>query len=207
MLNATKVAERNYKFIYRKGNSLSGICNFSAQKLQKGVLWDKMQKLLTFLKECMADALIQKMQEKPFEKVTVNEIADLAGVNRSTWFRNFKTKNDALSFKIVILWNRYRNDHGLSSEKYTLDNARDFFAFTYENRFLLQLAYTAQVQSSIYDGFYQIMMSQYDGSAYECYRGRFYSYALFGLLDEWVKRDFSESPADLSTIFHKIIQS
>ena len=31
-----------------KGNSLSGICNFSAQKLQKGVLWDKMQKLLTF---------------------------------------------------------------------------------------------------------------------------------------------------------------
>ena len=179
-----------------KGNSLSGICNFSAQKLQKGVLWDK-----------MADALIQKMQEKPFEKVTVNEIADLAGVNRSTWFRNFKTKNDALSFKIVILWNRYRNDHGLSSEKYTLDNARDFFAFTYENRFLLQLAYTAQVQSSIYDGFYQIMMSQYDGSAYECYRGRFYSYALFGLLDEWVKRDFSESPADLSTIFHKIIQS
>ena len=189
-----------------KGNSLSGICNFSAQKLQKGVLWDKMQKLRT-LKECMADALIQKMQEKPFEKVTVNEIADLAGVNRSTWFRNFKTKNDALSFKIVILWNRYRNDHGLSSEKYTLDNARDFFAFTYENRFLLQLAYTAQVQSSIYDGFYQIMMSQYDGSAYECYRGRFYSYALFGLLDEWVKRDFSESPADLSTIFHKIIQS
>ena len=143
-------------------------------------------KATDFLKECMADALIQKMQEKPFEKVTVNEIADLAGVNRSTWFRNFKTKNDALSFKIVILWNRYRNDHGLSSEKYTLDNARDFFAFTYENRF---------------------MLSQYDGSAYECYRGRFYSYALFGLLDEWVKRDFSESPADLSTIFHKIIQS
>lgn len=73
-------------------------------------------KATDFLKECMADALIQKMQEKPFEKVTVNEIADLAGVNRSTWFRNFKTKNDALSFKIVILWNRYRNDHGLSSE-------------------------------------------------------------------------------------------
>ena len=45
-------------------------------------------KATDFLKECMADALIQKMQEKPFEKVTVNEIADLAGVNRSTWFRN-----------------------------------------------------------------------------------------------------------------------
>ena len=40
-------------------------------------------KATDFLKECMADALIQKMQEKPFEKVTVNEIADLAGVNRS----------------------------------------------------------------------------------------------------------------------------
>ena len=49
-------------------------------------------KATDFLKECMADALIQKMQEKPFEKVTVNEIADLAGVNRSTWFRILKRK-------------------------------------------------------------------------------------------------------------------
>lgn len=41
-------------------------------------------KTTDFLKECMADALLQVMKEKPFSKITVNEIADSAGVNRST---------------------------------------------------------------------------------------------------------------------------
>ena len=59
-------------------------------------------KATDFLKECMADALIQKMQEKPFEKVTVNEIADLAGVNRSTWFRNFKLARFALDVMFSV---------------------------------------------------------------------------------------------------------
>ena len=60
-----------------------------------------------FLKECMADALIQLMPQKEFSRITVNEIAAAAGVNRSTWFRHFETKNDALTFKLVQLWLRY----------------------------------------------------------------------------------------------------
>ena len=42
----------------------------------------------------------QAMKEKPFSKITINDISDAAGVNRSTWFRNFDTKNDALTFKL-----------------------------------------------------------------------------------------------------------
>lgn len=64
-------------------------------------------KATQFLKECMADALIKYMSEKDFSKITVNEIAESAGVNRSTWFRNFESKTDALTFKLVQLWNRY----------------------------------------------------------------------------------------------------
>ena len=37
-----------------------------------------------FLKECMADSLLQLMKEKSFAKITVNEISQAAGVNRST---------------------------------------------------------------------------------------------------------------------------
>ena len=37
-------------------------------------------KTTEFLKECMADALLQAMKEKPFPKITVNEITEIAGV-------------------------------------------------------------------------------------------------------------------------------
>ena len=87
-------------------------------------------KTTDFLKECMADALLQAMKEKPFSKITVNEITDAAGVNRSTWFRNFSDKNEAITFKLIRLWHRWADEHGMKERRrYTLDNAEDFFAF------------------------------------------------------------------------------
>ena len=51
--------------------------------------------LTAFLKECMSDALLALMSRKPLAKITVDEIAATAGVNRSTWFRNFGSKEEA----------------------------------------------------------------------------------------------------------------
>ena len=87
-------------------------------------------KAAEFLRECMADALIQLIPQKEFSKITVNEIAEAAGVNRSTWFRSFHTKGDALTYKLIQLWNRYAAAHSLAErQRFTLGNARDFFVF------------------------------------------------------------------------------
>lgn len=161
-----------------------------------------------FLKECMSDSLLKLMKSKEFSKITVEEITAGAGVNRSTWFRNYSTKNEALTFKLVQTWNRWAEDHGLQAyHKYTIENAKDFFQFNYENRSLLGRIWSADLQSVIYDAFYYIMMPQFGADAEECYRSRFYSYALFGLMDEWVKRDFREMPHEMTAIFQKLIKT
>ena len=63
-----------------------------------------------FLKECMADALIQLLKTKELDKITISEVCLLAGVNRSTWFRNFKDKKEAISYKLVTLWYNWTNE-------------------------------------------------------------------------------------------------
>ena len=163
-------------------------------------------KTTEFLKECMADSLLRLMREKPFSKITVNEIAQAAGVNRSTWFRNFDTKNEALTFKLVRLWNRWADDHGLKERcRYTLDNAEDFFAFNDSIKELLSQIYREGLQACIYNAFYQVMMPQYGADPAECYEARFYSYGLFGLLDEWIKRGFCETPEQITALFRKMM--
>ena len=108
--------------------------------------------------------------------------------------RNFTTKNEMLTFKLICLWNRWTDEHGVvERKKFTLDNAVDFFHFNYGIKNLLELIYRRNLQSTVYDAFYEVMMPQYGTNAFECYESRFYSYALFGLLDEWVKRGFYES--------------
>ena len=68
-------------------------------------------KTTAFLKECLADALIELLEKKPIEKITIPEIAGLAGVGRTTYFRNFHSKEEMLSFKLIVLWERWAEEH------------------------------------------------------------------------------------------------
>lgn len=158
-------------------------------------------KTTDFLKECMADALILLMKEKPIEKITAQEITDTAGVGRSTWFRNFNSKNEAITFRLVTLWKKWMKEHHGVSEKYTTSSAYDFFNFNYSIRDILRVIYKNNLQGSIYDAFYAIIMPRFDASLELRYKGRFYAYGLFGLLDEWIKRDYKESPDEMAHLF------
>lgn len=164
-------------------------------------------KTTEFLKECIADALIKLLKTKPIEKINIREIVETASVGRMTYFRNYTDKKEALTFKIVRLWERWAEEHDLTERrKYTLDNALDFFRFNYSIRDLLTLLYERNLQSALYDAFYCIMVPQYSADAVECYESRFYSYGLFGLLDEWIKRGFYESPERMAEILRKFSQ-
>lgn len=165
-------------------------------------------KTTEFLKECLSDALIRLMREKEFEKISAKEIADKAGVGRATWFRNYTGKSEALTFKFIQSWNRWADEHAIAvRNKFDLANAKDFFQFNYEIRHILQVVYDSNMQSAIYDAFYQVMMPQYGANAKECYQARFYSYALFGLLDEWIRRGFKESVEEMVEIFFQTIKN
>lgn len=165
-------------------------------------------KTTEFLKECLSDALIQLMREKDFEKISIKEIADTAGVGRATWFRNYTSKNEALTFKFVQVWNRWADEHAIAvRDRFDLANAKNFFQFNYEIKHILEIIYTSNMQSAIYDAFYQVMMPQYGANAKECYQARFYSYGLFGLLDEWIKRGFKESVEEMVIFFYQIIKN
>ena len=165
-------------------------------------------KTTEFLKECLSDALIQLMREKDFEKISITESADTAGVGRATWFRNYTSKNEALTFKFVQVWNRWADEHAIAvRDRFDLANAKNFFQFNYEIKHILEIVYTSNMQSAIYDAFYQVMMPQYGANAKECYQARFYSYGLFGLLDEWIKRGFKESVEEMVIFFYQIIKN
>lgn len=164
------------------------------------------KKTTDFLKECMADALISLMSHKPFSKITVNEIALAAGVHRSTWFRNFSSKNEAITYKLIKLWNNWADEHNIEiRNQYTPDNALEFFQYNYHIQPILKKIYSANLQPQLYNSFYQIMKPQQRTNAKECYEFKFFSYGLFGLLDEWIQRGFLETPEEMTTLFFIIM--
>ena len=160
-----------------------------------------------FLKECMADALLHLMEHKPVEKITAQEITDLAGVGRATFFRHFASKGEMLTFKLVTLWDRWAHTHNLPDKsKFSLQTTEEMFAFNLAYRSIICKIYENRLQNTIYDAFYQVMFPQYGTDTVRCYANRFYSYGAFGLLDEWVRRGFRETPAQMADIvINKIV--
>ncbi len=159
-------------------------------------------KTTEFLKECLSDALIKLLKTKPIEKITIPELAGTANVGRTTYFRNFSSKNEVLTFKIVKLWDKWADEHCLAEPRgYSTDNALDFFHFNYSIREILNLVYKRGLQSALYDAFYHVIMPRHGAASMERYKNSFYCYGLFGLLDEWIKSEFKESPEEMTEIF------
>ena len=46
----------------------------------------------------MATALLELMNEKDYNKISIGEISKRAGVDRSSYYRHFKSKEDIVSF-------------------------------------------------------------------------------------------------------------
>ena len=162
-------------------------------------------KTTAFLKECLADALIQLLETKPIEKITIPEIAVLAGVGRTTYFRNFNSKDEMLSFKLLTLWDRWVEEHGVKTRRrYSSENALTFFQFNYSIRTLLVLMYSCGLQASLYRAFHLYWMPPDDADPRECYKSIAYSYGIFGILDAWIVRGFSETPEQMAEIVREI---
>lgn len=164
-------------------------------------------KTTEFLKECLADALIKLLKAKSFDKITIYEIAQTADVGRTTFFRNFSNKSELITYKLVKLWERWTHEHNLEERsKFTLSNAVSFFEFNYSIKELLVLIYNSNLQSTLYEAFYTVMKPPIETDTGANYESKFFSYGLFGLLDEWVKQRFEHTPKQMAQITTSIIQ-
>lgn len=47
-------------------------------------------------RECISMALMYLMSEKPYESISISEIAKRAGVSRTAFYRNYQTKDDVV---------------------------------------------------------------------------------------------------------------
>ena len=126
-----------------------------------------------YLKECIADAIIVLIKEKPLEKISIDEIVKKAGVGRATYFRAFNSKNEAITFK-----------------------------------FILEIVYRAGLQEAIHESFYRILLTiEHKTDTQRLYREKFYAHGLYGLLDEWVKRGFHETPNEMAQMIIQIVST
>lgn len=158
-----------------------------------------------YLKDCLADAVMSLLKKYTLKEIQVKQICDVSGFHRASWFRAFRSKHDAVTYKLMRLWQIWTEKHGVEVyDEFTLDNANAFFLFNYEIRDTLRLLYHRGLKSDICNTFSAILYAHHREDPRKAYAAAVFAYSLYGILQEWIARDFKDSPDEMAATIRDI---
>ena len=90
-------------------------------------------------KEWLLDALLQIMKEKSYREITIKELTKRAGLDRKTFYRHFKNKDEILEMPIKTAFNEYFTKLQCLQELTLYDAFRIYFELCIKNKATLIL--------------------------------------------------------------------
>lgn len=180
--------------------------SFLGKKQQKGGMCCIMQKKTEVLKDYITQALLSLMENKDFHAISIKEITKKAGVNRSTYYRNFNSKNDIIKYYFDKLHNEYyiKSDISKITDVNTIYNLFNHY-YKYKEELLLihknGLSYL--ILDSLNEIFKITTKEQVFSATYKLY---FYAGGIFNILLLWLSNDMKNKARHISE-FNSIIHS
>lgn len=177
----------------------------------------------------MNNALIQILDKKEFEDITVKEICQMASVNRSTFYLHYENTYDLLNETINNLYKDFfsRYDKSLNinrlnekanNELFLIkpEYLKPYLTFVFENRKIFKLMY---FKNDVFNG--EVMYKEWFNKIFspilskfnvndeeeQTYIMIFHLQGLISLIMEWVKNDCKMKIDELIIIIEKCIRT
>lgn len=144
------------------------------------------------------EAFFELLGEKDVEKISMNQIAEKANVNRGTIYLNFTDKYDLLNksiriyFADLILLCQHKNE---TLNKNTLISIFDYLADNFDMVHMLCKNENSDTFSSCIVNEIETMLRKYFASEIEI---QFLASAIVGVLKWWIKNSMPCAPRDVS---------
>ncbi|GGB38859.1 TetR family transcriptional regulator [Lentibacillus populi] len=173
-------------------------------------------------KKLLKQAFIELMYEKSYEQITVTDIVDLADYNRATFYRHYNQKEDIVkeiiadqtnglikAFKIPYKKNNYIHLKALAPSEIII------FNYILENKYFYELWREFETIPWFYDTYLNsitrfikleisLITPYQDGLDNNMYAS-FYAYGILGIILDWIKNDFVQSPDYMAEQLCKIL--
>ena len=151
----------------------------------------------------MATALLELMLEKDYTKISIGEIAKKAGVDRSSYYRHFKSKEDIISFFFdMVLKESLDGYTNLSSIDFTLYIHSIYTAFFNYRKEILIIHY-ANLSFLLLDVLSKRFQFSELAKDFPLSKQYELSYIIGGIYNNlifWMNRDMKETPDELTEI-------
>lgn len=154
-----------------------------------------------YVTSAYGDALFKLMKKKSIEKITVDELCDVGGIGRATYFRNFKSKDEIITSYIIMKWRDYERTHKL--KEYQLNDryrVNGYFEFCYSMRDKNDLIIEQGHHSAILSAYELVTTDSDTEQSMDTYESYYLVYGLFGIFMKWAKGGYAESVREMTEI-------
>lgn len=155
----------------------------------------------TYVKNRITEAFIQLLEQKEFDSIGISEITHRAQVSRNSFYRNYGRKEDILVCHIEQFlreWGKVFETEALAPSEqwgllFGLLKERGEFYMLLSRRGLIPLLRNAVVQ---------VCGPRPEHSNIEAYAAAFVANALYGWIEEWIKRGMMESAEEMTVLLN-----
>lgn len=175
------------------------------RKTEEGIALTERNQLV---RVCIGKALIQLLDTKTFEKITITEIVQHANVSRMTFYKYYKTKQEVLEDYMFEIVNAYYQDASCREDIGQLGDLKHichgFYFFKQYSDFIMTLVKANQyviIMNAIND--YMLYLAEdisFKRSHYDLY---YYAGAICNVYMNWVMNGMKESPETMAQIVHR----
>jgi AcrR family transcriptional regulator len=166
----------------------------------------------------LGDALVELIQQKPFDDITVQDVLDRAEIARSTFYEHFKDKDDLFISDVDEFFEDISTQIERSGERSDrVLPVREFFDhITQAGGFVTALAASGRIhdvweigRAHFANGIEQRLAALPRAKSLPADQRAATAYALsgsfFGLVEWWLARGRKETPAQMDELFHRMV--
>lgn len=173
-------------------------------------------------------ALLSLLEKKPFEYITIRELCEEAGVNRSTFYLHYENTSDVLKEATAYVLDNFASYFSVDAESITSKFANcdlqelnfinekylhPYLSFIKENQQLFSAVLSqpaifdsGAIFQRLFDNIFKPILDRFHFPRDEQhYVMMFYLNGITAIITEWLKEDCQKSIADISTIIHYCI--
>ncbi|MEI4322262.1 TetR/AcrR family transcriptional regulator [Streptococcus suis] len=139
------------------------------------------------------EALLQLIQQKAYDKITITDIANRAGVTRISFYRNFDSKDAILKQALERAYSAYKKEYGNDLSFPSL------FSFFQQNKTLIDCLYKSEKEIFIA----QLLTDRQSLAQLPtelAYSYAFVGYSILGACTAWYQRGMVDTPEEITRI-------
>lgn len=168
----------------------------------------KNNKKAAFTKKQIANTLIKLLDEFSYDEITILQICQYGDVSRASFYRNFSSKDEVMSFYIKDIIDKKIPD--IDSNKRMFFNSDDSLDVWFNEKDLLYKLYvndifyifTKQLIETINNSFRN--KNYKDNDPYYDYLSSEMAYIISSIFYKWTQRNFKENRNELSELLKRL---